>query len=125
MRRIKALEQDIERKVAESARKHGPEDTSGLSPDMAGELVELYLAERLDAHLGPAYVRAALLYAMFGHEEKAKEYATKATDALEREYGPHARDIPSMRDLAGNPRGHWAWGLKVVDYNKRRKNGTM
>jgi hypothetical protein len=125
MRRIKALEENIERKVIESARKRGSEDTSGLNPDMAGELVELYLTERLDAHLGPVYVRAALLYAMFGHEEKAKEYATEAAAALEREYGPHARDIPSMRDLAERPRNHWAWGLKAVDYNTMRKNDTM
>jgi hypothetical protein len=81
---------------------------------MGGKLVELYLEERLDAYLAPTYTRAALIYSMFGNEEKAVAFAREAVGALEREVGPHARDIESMRRLAEDPKGHWSWGVKAT-----------
>jgi hypothetical protein len=85
-----------------------------MRPEMGGKLVELYLAERLDAYLAPTYTRAALIYSMFGHEEKAREYAREAVGALERETGPQATDIESMRRLAEDPRRHWSWGVMAT-----------
>ncbi|KAK4240433.1 SET domain-containing protein 5 [Achaetomium macrosporum] len=108
IRQIKQLEEEIE---AIMARGPGGE---GLRPEMGGKLVELYLQERLHAYLGPTYTRAALIYSMFGNEQRAREYAREAVGALEREVGPHARDLESMRRLAEDPRGHWSWGIKVT-----------
>jgi hypothetical protein len=106
LRQIKALEKEIESIM-------GKRGAVGLRPEMGGKLVELYRAERMDAYLGPVYTRAALIYAMFGDEERAGEYAAEAVAALVRETGPHAKDAESMRELARNPRGHWAWEVKV------------
>ncbi|KAK4041415.1 SET domain-containing protein 5 [Parachaetomium inaequale] len=109
LRQIKELEAEIERLMS-----RGGGGGGGMRPEMGGKLVELYLAERLDAYLAPTYTRAALIYSMFGHEEKAREYAREAAGALERETGPQATDIESMRRLAGDPKGHWSWGVMAT-----------
>ncbi len=119
IRHIKTLEDEIESLMS----RPGGE---GMRPEMGGKLVEMYLAERLDAYLSPTYTRAALIYSMFGNEERAKEYAREAVGALERETGPHARDIESMAMLAENPRAHWSWGIKVTSGRAHAaKNGTQ
>jgi hypothetical protein len=107
IRQIKALENEIETLMS---RARG----EGIRPEMGAKLVELYLAERLDAYLSPAYTRAAVIYSMFGNEEKAREYAREAVGALERETGPHATDLPSMRKLAEDPKKHWSWAIKAT-----------
>ncbi|KAH6853991.1 hypothetical protein B0I37DRAFT_306168 [Chaetomium sp. MPI-CAGE-AT-0009] len=109
LRQIKALEAEMEAIMSPTGRRRG----QGLRPEMGGKLVQLYREERLDAYLAPAYTRAALIYAMFGDEERAREYAAEAVAALERETGPDATDAESMRRLAEEPRKHWAWGIKV------------
>ena len=97
-----------------------------MKPEMGGKLVEMYLAERLDAYLSPTYTRAALIYSMFGNEERAREYAREAVGALEREIGPHAKDIESMAKLAENPKVHWSWGVKVTSGRAdAARNGTQ
>lgn len=106
VREIVKLEQEIEDKMA---RNNGRE----VKPEMAGRLVKLYLDERLEAYMAPTYTRAALIYSMFGNEEKAVEYAQEAVAALEREYGSHATDGDSMRELLADVRGHWSWAIKV------------
>ncbi|KAK4156148.1 SET domain-containing protein 5 [Chaetomidium leptoderma] len=113
IRQIQALEEEIEALMSSSS---SSVDTSnkGIRPEMGGKLVELFLAERLDAYLAPSYTRAALIYSMFGHEARAREYAGEAVGALEREVGLQARDIESMRRLAENPKAHWSWAVKVT-----------
>ncbi|KAK4462951.1 SET domain-containing protein 5 [Cladorrhinum samala] len=106
VREISRLEKEIEDKMA---RNGGRE----VKPEMAGRLVKLYLDERLEAYMAPTYTRAALIYSMFGDEEKATEYAREAVAALEREYGSHATDADSMRELLADVRGHWSWAIKV------------
>ena len=97
-----------------------------MRPEMGGKLVEMYLAERLDAYLAPTYTRAALIYSMFGNEERAREYAREAVGALERETGSHARDIESMAMLAEDPKAHWSWGVKVTSARAdAAENGTQ
>ncbi|KAK4193212.1 hypothetical protein QBC35DRAFT_468890 [Podospora australis] len=113
VREIKRLEKEIEDKMTKGGKE--------IKPEMAGKLVQLYLDERLHAYLAPTYTRAALIYSMFGNEEKARELATEAVGALTREYGAHAKDIPSMRQLAENPKGHWSWGIKVVSEEPKKK----
>jgi hypothetical protein len=121
IRQIKALEDEIEAKMTARDNKGG----EGVRAEMGGKLVEMYLEERLDAYLGPTYTRAALIYSMFGHEEKAREYAGEAVKALEREYGDAATDGESMRLLREDPKGHWSWGLKVVSgRGKGARNGS-
>ncbi|GAB1310619.1 SET domain-containing protein 5 [Madurella fahalii] len=117
IRQIKELEEEIEQKMSKDR-------GAGVRPEMGGKLVELYLAERLDAYLAPAYTRAALIYSMFGNEEKAREYAAEAVEALEREYGSHATDIESMRKLAENPKSHWSWGVMATSGKGEKKNQT-
>ncbi|KAI1501958.1 hypothetical protein F5X99DRAFT_408577 [Biscogniauxia marginata] len=103
LRRIARLKADL-----------GAFNRTVVAADTGAELVALYEAERLDSYLGNAYTRAALNYALFGEEEKARAYAGAAVEALEREYGPGFGDAKAMRVLAENPRAHWTWG-------KRRK----
>jgi len=117
VRQIKELEDEIETLMSRAGGK-------GMKPEMGGKLVELYLDERLDAYLAPTYTRAAPIYSMFGHEERATEYAREAALALERETGPHAADIGSMRRLAENPRAHWSWAVKVTS-GSAAGNGTQ
>ncbi|KAI0836962.1 SET domain-containing protein [Hypoxylon sp. FL0890] len=85
-----------------------------VTADTGAQLVELYQKERLDIYLGQVYTRAALNFALFGEEEKARKYALAAVEAVERESGPNAADAKAMRVLAENSRKHWTWG-------KRRK----
>ncbi|KAI0601310.1 hypothetical protein F4775DRAFT_589528 [Biscogniauxia sp. FL1348] len=87
---------------------------TAVTADTGAELVALYRAERLDSYLGRAYTRAALNFALFGDEARAREYAAAAADAVAREVGPGAADAEAMRLLAENPGAHWTWG-------KRRK----
>ncbi|KAI1136506.1 SET domain-containing protein [Hypoxylon sp. FL0543] len=86
-----------------------------VTAETGAELVELYEKERLDIYLGQVYTRAALNFALFGEEEKARRYALAAVEAVERESGPDAGDAKAMRVLAENPKRHWTWG-------KRRKS---
>ncbi|KAI2616894.1 SET domain-containing protein [Hypomontagnella submonticulosa] len=85
-----------------------------VTADTGAQVAELYEKERLDIYLGQVYTRAALNYALFGEEEKARKYAEAAVEAVERESGPGAGDAKAMRILAENPKAHWTWG-------KRRK----
>ena len=85
-----------------------------VTAETGAQLVELYKQERLDIYMGQVYTRAALNFALFGEEEKAREYALAAVAAVEREFGPNAGDARAMRILAENPKKHWTWG-------KRRK----
>ncbi|KAK4194846.1 hypothetical protein QBC40DRAFT_187244 [Triangularia verruculosa] len=112
VKEIKRLEEEIEEKMS----KRGED----IKPEMGGKLVEMYLEEKLFAYLAPTYVRAALIYSMFGNEVKAKEYAEEAVGALTREYGTHAKDIQSMRELAADVKGHWSWAIKVVNDDKKK-----
>ncbi len=113
IRHIKALEDEIEALMA-----RGPAAAEGMRPEMGGKLVEMYVAERLDAYLAPTYTRAALIYSMFGNEERAREYAVEAVAALERETGPWAKDIESMERLAEDPNTHWSWGVMATSREK-------
>ncbi|KAI1371250.1 SET domain-containing protein [Hypoxylon crocopeplum] len=85
-----------------------------VTAETGAQLVDLYEKERLDIYLGQVYTRAALNFALFGEEEKARKYAQAAVDAVERESGANAGDAKAMRILAENPKAHWTWG-------KRRK----
>lgn len=85
-----------------------------VTADTGAQAAALYEMERLHTYLGAAYTRAALNYALFGEEEKARVLARAAAEALEREFGPDSADARAMRVLAENPRKHWTWG-------KRRK----
>jgi hypothetical protein len=89
-------------------------NSTTVTPETGAEMVRLYHEERLDIYLGHAYTRAALNYALFAKEEKAREYAGLAIEALTREYGPKSGDIPGMRGLMTNPKGHWAWGKRLI-----------
>jgi hypothetical protein len=83
-----------------------------ITAETGAELVKLYEEERLDMYLGKGHARAALNYAVFGDVERARVEAGKAVDALTREYGPLAVDLPSMRMLAERPEEHWTWKLR-------------
>ncbi|KAL2137281.1 hypothetical protein VTI74DRAFT_5012 [Chaetomium olivicolor] len=76
IRQIKQLEEEIESIMSRAG-------AEGLRPELGGRLVELYWEEKLDAHLALAHTRAALIYTMFGMEERAREYAVEAVGALE------------------------------------------
>ncbi|KAI1258621.1 SET domain-containing protein [Xylariaceae sp. FL1019] len=83
-----------------------------VTADTGAEYVALVEEEGLDAHLGSVYTRAALNFALFGDEARAREHAQKAVGALSLELGPGHGDVRAMRDLAMNPRTHWTWGKR-------------
>ncbi|KAI1177157.1 hypothetical protein F4777DRAFT_587391 [Nemania sp. FL0916] len=85
-----------------------------VSADTGAEFTSLHEEENLHAHLGSAYTRAALNSALFGDEERAREYARRAARELAIEKGENSPDAQAMRSLAEDPKGHWTWG-------KRRK----
>ncbi|KAF2973389.1 hypothetical protein GQX73_g183 [Xylaria multiplex] len=85
-----------------------------VTAETGAEYAALHEEEGLHAHLGSAYTRAALNFALFGDEERSREYARKAAEELSIEKGPESGDAQAMRALAENPRAHWTWG-------KRRK----
>ncbi|KAL8389095.1 hypothetical protein RB595_008792 [Gaeumannomyces hyphopodioides] len=89
----------------------GPD--GAVTADTGRELVALHERERLDLYLGAACTRAALNYGMFGMRNEAVEYAEQAVEALTRQLGPGAADIPSLRALVEDPTGHWTWGLRT------------
>ena len=85
-----------------------------VTADTGVEYTALHEEEGLHAHLGSAYTRAALNFALFGDEKRSREYALRAAEELSLEKGPESGDAQAMRGLAENPRAHWTWG-------KRRK----
>jgi hypothetical protein len=87
----------------------------GVRPEDGEKLVQMYRDEKLDIYLGQALARAALNYALFGQEDKARQYGAEAAEAVQREWGPAAGDLPSMRVLAKNPREHWAWERRLMN----------
>lgn len=87
-----------------------------MTADTGAEYAALHEEEGLHAHLGSAYTRAALNFALFGDEKRSREYALRAVEELDIEKGPESADGQAMRELAADPRAHWTWG-------KRRKGG--
>ncbi|KAI3322411.1 SET domain-containing protein [Xylariaceae sp. AK1471] len=85
-----------------------------VTAETGAEYTALYEEEGLHAHLGSAYTRAALNFALFGDEERAQIYARRAAEELSIEKGPESGDARAMRRLAEDPKAHWTWG-------KRRK----
>ncbi|KAH8158073.1 hypothetical protein CIB48_g10175 [Xylaria polymorpha] len=76
------------------------------------EYTTLHEEEGLHAHLGSAYTRAALNFALFGDEKRSREYALRAAEELSLEKGPESGDARAMRGLAEDPRAHWTWGKR-------------
>ncbi|KAI1207730.1 SET domain-containing protein [Annulohypoxylon truncatum] len=91
-----------------------------VTAETGAQLVELYEKERLDIYLGQVYTRAALNFALFGEEEKARKYALAAVEAVERESGQNASDAKAMRTLAENPTAHWTWGRRRKGISSKR-----
>ncbi|KAL8357134.1 hypothetical protein RB598_002113 [Gaeumannomyces tritici] len=84
-----------------------------VTADTGRELVALHERERLHLYLGAACTRAALNFGMFGMRDEAVAYGERAIEALERQLGPRAADIPSLKALVEDPTGHWTWGLRT------------
>ena len=83
-----------------------------VTAETGAEYAALHEEEGLHAHLGSAYTRAALNFALFGDEERSREYALKAAEELAIEKGPESGDAQAMRSLAEDPRAHWTWGKR-------------
>ncbi|OTA98986.1 hypothetical protein M426DRAFT_325541 [Hypoxylon sp. CI-4A] len=83
-----------------------------VTAETGAQVADLYEKERLDVYLGRVYTRAALNFALFGEQEKAKKYALAAMEALERESGSQGGDFRAMKTLAENPEAHWTWGRR-------------
>lgn len=95
-----------------------------LTTEMGERLVKLYREERLQTYIGHAYTKAALIYAMFGVEGKAKEYAGLAADAMAMELGEEAGDVVAMRELAERTREHWAWEVRKAKVEEKNDEGN-
>jgi hypothetical protein len=83
-----------------------------VTAETGAEYVRLHEEEGLHAHLGSAYTRAALNFALFGDEKRSREYAQKAAEELSIEKGPNSGDAQAMKGLAEDPRAHWTWGKR-------------
>lgn len=108
---IKDLEEELDKAVG----------GGDLTTEMGERLVKLYREERLETYIGHAYTKAALIYAMFGVEEKAREFARLAADAMAMELGESAGDVVAMRTLAEKPGEHWAWEVRKGRGEKREE----
>ncbi|KAI1303340.1 hypothetical protein F5Y03DRAFT_396058 [Xylaria venustula] len=83
-----------------------------VTAETGAEYAVLHEEEGLHAHLGSAYTRAALNFALFGDEKRARQYALKAVVELGIEKGPDSGDAAAMKGLAEDPRAHWTWGKR-------------
>lgn len=88
---------------------------SGLPilPNWIEKLLRLYKEERLEHRMADAYTLAALNYNSLGDEKRAAEYAALSVDANMIENGPKTQDLPIMRALAADPKGHWSWRKRL------------
>lgn len=110
---IKDLEEELDKAVG----------GGDLTTEMGERLVKLYREERLETYIGHAYTKAALIYAMFGVDEKAREFASLAADAMAMELGEEAGDVVAMRQLAEKPEEHWAWEVRKPRVEDENDNG--
>jgi hypothetical protein len=103
LNRIKSLERDLDNFR-----------DNHVTADSGRELVELYEKERLDIYMSQPLARAAINYALFGDEEKAREFGARAAESVLVELGEMAGDLEPMRLLARDPRQHWSWGQRII-----------
>lgn len=63
--------------------------------------------------MGTAYGYAALAYNAIGDEVRAVEFANLAERAIALKDGEGSPDLGMVRELMGDPRGHWSWRWRV------------
>jgi hypothetical protein len=79
---------------------------------MAEELLALYKKEHLHAALGTGHLLAALVYNSVGNARMAVWHARKAVEVgIVGSEDPEG-DTVEMRELIGDPRGHWSFGVR-------------
>jgi hypothetical protein len=84
---------------------------SAATPDMALELIKLYEEEELHGVMAEAYMIAALRFAMYGDEERTREYARGAVERWLVWEKRGRRNREEMMLIEKEPRKAWCWGL--------------
>ncbi|KAK4135357.1 SET domain-containing protein [Trichocladium antarcticum] len=85
----------------------------GEGTGMAELLVGLFEMERLWTVMHEAYALAALEFNAVGERWRAVKYARLAVEWGIPMVGDEDEDVEDMRELAGDPRGHWSWMRRV------------
>ncbi|TVY31706.1 SET domain-containing protein [Lachnellula subtilissima] len=86
--------------------------SSQATPEMAEQLLALYAKEHLHAALGTGHLLAAQVYNGIGDAKMAVWHAEKAVVlGIVGTMDPEG-DVAQMRELIGNPREHWSFGIR-------------
>ncbi|KAK4205086.1 hypothetical protein QBC40DRAFT_344953 [Triangularia verruculosa] len=87
--------------------------TDRVDKKLLERLVKLYKEERLESKSAGGLTLVALNYNMLGDAKNAVKYAKLAEEAVLREFGEGNGDVEAMRELAGDPKGHFTWRGRV------------
>ncbi|KAK0742068.1 hypothetical protein B0T21DRAFT_283377 [Apiosordaria backusii] len=87
--------------------------TDRVDKKLLERLVKLYKEERLESKIAGGLTLVALNYNMLGDAKNAVKYAKMAEEAVLREFGGENGDVVAMRELAGDPKGHFTWRGRV------------
>lgn len=116
--RIFAIQERLGDWSAKPAHAYGNDGLGAPRPELAEELVDLYKAEGLDAHIGTAYGLAALTYSSVMARQRAIEYAEKAMESLEMKEGAGGGvDGAALEEMRAKLKSdgketHWSWGFR-------------
>jgi hypothetical protein len=88
--------------------------TSGTmnGPELANELLDIYLNEGLEGFMDVPYGFAALASNAVRDHETAVEYATRAKELILLKDGKWAPNLAIMEEVLRDPRGHWSFGRR-------------
>ena len=87
--------------------------SSSASPEMAEELIGVYVEEGLEGFLDVPYGFAALACNAVGRAEDARTWATKAIGAVLLKDGKSANALRIWESLLGDTEGHWSWRRRL------------
>ena len=86
--------------------------SSQATLELVEQLLALYEKEHLHAALGTGHLLAAQVYNGIGNAKMAVWHAEKAVVmGIVGTVDPEG-DVAQMRELIGNPRGHWSFGVR-------------
>lgn len=82
-------------------------------PELAQELLGIYLDEGLEGFMDVPYGFAALAFNAVRDDETAVEYAKRAKELILLKDGEWAPNLAMMEDILRDPRAHWSFGRRL------------
>jgi hypothetical protein len=109
------------KRIEKSLKDH---DSTDVTTEMIGRLVELYKEEGLQARMSDAYELVALNYNNLGYPKRAIKYANLGAQAAVVERGRDANDGIALRILAKDPEGHYSYRARIKKNPKLAQAGS-